>query len=199
MRRWLVVMAKAPRAGRVKTRLAADIGVAEATRFYRTALSGLIRRLGHDPRWTTVLAVDPDPAADDPVWGRTLSMALPVAGQGRGELGQRMQRIMDSLPPGPAVIVGSDIPAIRPEHIAEAFRLLGDKNVVFGPAPDGGYWLVGQKRRPRVARLFENVRWSTSHALADTLRNCAGLDVGYAQELSDIDGVEDWRRWRRES
>ncbi|WP_425283593.1 DUF2064 domain-containing protein [Methyloceanibacter stevinii] len=52
------------------------------------------------------------------------------------------------MPPGPVVLVGSDIPRISRAHIAEAFRLLGNADAVFGPAQDGGYWLVGFKRSP---------------------------------------------------
>jgi glycosyltransferase A (GT-A) superfamily protein (DUF2064 family) len=73
---------------------------------------------------------------------------------------------------------------------------LGSNDVVFGPAEDGGYWLVGMKRRPRVPRIFEPVRWSSRHALEDTLENCRGLEVGRAATLCDIDSRKDWLHWR---
>lgn len=193
MRRWLVIMAKQPRAGRVKSRLARKIGLPEATRFYRVTLSRLLRAVGKDPRWTTVLAVTPDNAASDPVWPDGFS----VIGQGSGDLGARMQHIMTALPPGPVIVIGSDIPDISPSHIERAFRLLGDNDAVFGPARDGGYWLVGLKRRPRVPNIFARVRWSTKHALKDTLRNCRRLSVGLAETLADVDRRKDWRKWRR--
>ena len=82
MNRWLVVMAKQPRAGRVKSRLARDVGAVEATRFYRVTLQRLIRRLGRDRRWTTVLAVSPDGAAGDPVWPRGVPVIGGVIGAG---------------------------------------------------------------------------------------------------------------------
>ena len=193
MRRWLVIMAKQPRAGRVKSRLARKIGSPEATRFYRVTLSRLLRAVSKDPRWTTVLAVTPDNAAGDPVWADGFS----VIGQGSGDLGVRMQHIMTALPPGPVNVIGSDIPDISPSHIERAFRLLGDNDAVFGPARDGGYWLVGLKRRPHVPRIFERARWSTKHALKDTLRNCRRLSVGFADTLADVDRRKDWRKWRR--
>ena len=59
-----------------------------------------------------------------------------------------MRRPPLGLPPGPVVVIGSDIPGITARHIAEAFRLLGRHAFVFGPARDGGYWLVGARRRP---------------------------------------------------
>jgi len=57
-----------------------------------------------------------------------------------------MQRLFERLPPGPVIIIGSDIPAIRAGHIAEAFKLIGRGDAVFGNATDGGYWLVGLRR-----------------------------------------------------
>ncbi len=192
LRPTLVVMAKVPVAGAVKSRLAREVGVAEATRFYRVTLARTLRRLGRDPRWRTLLAVAPDPAVAFP-WPE----GAPAIPQGRGDLGQRMQRVMDRLPPGPAIIVGSDIPGLEVGHVARAFALLGRNDAVFGPAEDGGYWLVGLRRRPRVPAIFGGVRWSTAHALADTLANCRGLDVGFADTLADVDTVEGWRDWRR--
>jgi glycosyltransferase A (GT-A) superfamily protein (DUF2064 family) len=116
--------------------------------------------------------------------------------QGRGDLGRRMQRLFARLPPGPAIIVGSDIPAIRPAHIAQAFRLLGAADAVFGQAPDGGYWLMGLKRTPKALRPFAGVRWSSSHALADTLANLGGRRVAFAATLSDVDTKTDLSRER---
>ena len=113
--------------------------------------------------------------------------------QGKGDLGQRMRRLFAALPPGPAIIVGSDIPAIEPEHIAQAFRLLGRNDAVFGPAPDGGYWLIGFKRTPKALAPFAGVRWSSPHALADTLANLKGKRVAFAATLSDVDSKDDYR------
>ena len=186
-------MLKRARAGAVKVRLARAVGAAEATRFYRVASARVLRRLARDPRWTTWLAVTPDTAVRDRTWPRR----IPRVAQGPGGLGARMQRIMNELPPGPVVIVGSDIPGISPEHVAAAFRLLGRHDAVLGPAEDGGYWLVGLRRRPTVPRAFAHVRWSGPHALADTLRNLDGLSVGFVERLPDVDDESDWRCWRR--
>ena len=186
-------MVKQPRAGGVKSRLAAAVGNAEATRFYRASTARLLRRLVRDRRWRTLLSVTPDTALLDPTWPSD----LPRIPQGRGDLGTRMQRIMDQLPPGPVVIIGSDIPGVLPRHIARAFALLGSHDAVFGPAEDGGYWLVGFRRRPSVPRAFADVRWSGPHALADTLRNLQGRSVAFVETLYDVDREADWRRWRR--
>jgi uncharacterized protein len=69
----------------------------------------------------------------------------------------------------------------------QAFRLLGRADCVFGRATDGGYWLVGARRRPHTPRPFANVRWSSEHALADTLANLAGRPVGFVATLGDVD------------
>lgn len=191
----LVVMAKAPRLGQVKTRLARGIGAVEAARFYRHASLDLLRRL-QDPRWRTVLALTPDMTVHDGVW----PARLPRIAQGPGDLGERMGRLMRDLPPGPAVIIGSDIPDIARAHVAQAFMRLGEADAVFGPADDGGYWLVGLKRRPRIARIFTGVRWSGEHALADTLANAkrTGLKAACLATLPDIDTAEDYRRMREQ-
>ena len=107
-----------------------------------------------------------------------------------------MQHLFRRLPPGPAIIVGSDIPAIKASDIARAFRLLGNEVAVFGRAPDGGYWLVGSRRSPRLLAPFANVRWSGPHALADTLRNLQGQRVVFAATLGDVDSEEDYHRLR---
>jgi uncharacterized protein len=189
----LIVMAKSPLAGRAKRRLAASVGAISATRFYRSCLAHTVRRLARDRRWQTLLAVSPDREVSAPFWPRGIER-LP---QGQGDLGRRMQRLFRRLPPGPAIVVGSDIPAIKASDIAEAFRLLGNADAVFGRAPDEGYWLVGLRRTPRLLAPFVGVRWSGPHALADTLGNLKGSRVAFAATRSDVDTEEDYRRLRR--
>ena len=185
-------MAKSPRRGAVKRRLAREIGEGAALRFYRSCLvsfgdaacerstlADAARRrtrvrIAHRPSCLRVRAIQPLP-------------------QGSGHLGRRMQRLFERLPPGPVIIVGSDIPAIHPSHIAHAFQLLGRADAVLGPARDGGYWLIGMKRIPRVLTPFASVRWSGPHALADTLVNLAGMRVAFAVDLNDVDTRQGYR------
>ena len=190
MKRHLVIFARAPQFGRVKRRLASAIGTAAATRFYRQALDRQIRTLSRDRRWTVWLFVTPDHVLSHPAW-RGIARTS-VRGQGQGDLGQRMKRPFRLLPPGPLVLVGSDIPAMRPHHIARAFALLGRHELVFGPATDGGFWLVGARRsRPLPRSLFAKARWSTPHALADTLATIPQeCTTGIADTLDDVDDVE---------
>lgn len=95
---------------------------------------------------------------------------------------------------GPVIIIGADIPAIRAREIAAAFRALRQADAVFGPAGDGGYWLVGLAPRQRAQPPFSNVRWSSPHALADTLRNLQGRRVAILTRKDDVDEAADLRR-----
>ncbi len=193
MRPRLVIFAKAPRLGTVKTRLARDIGPVAALRFYASTMRRITRRLARDPRWDTVLAVTPG----DGGWPAGVRR-IP---QGAGDLGDRMDRVMRTMPPGPVVIIGTDIPNIAPRHIAGAFARLGDHQAVFGPADDGGYWLIGLRRRPFTPRLVGPVRWSTEHALADTRRMLGPrVTTAMLETLTDVDdgaGLARWRESRR--
>ncbi|MCB1519527.1 MAG: TIGR04282 family arsenosugar biosynthesis glycosyltransferase [Hyphomicrobiaceae bacterium] len=177
------MMVRAPRAGRVKTRLARDVGAISATAFYRQSSLTLAARLGRDPRWRFLLAVTPDSDVVSSAWPHR----VPRLPQGRGDLGGRLQRLSATAPAGPLLVIGSDSPAIEPRHIARAFKALGRSDAVIGPAPDGGYWLIGLKRLPRLLRPFVNVRWSSADTLSDTLANLDGCRVELLEPLEDID------------
>jgi rSAM/selenodomain-associated transferase 1 len=190
LQRHLIIFARLPRLGTGKRRLAADIGPVAALRFQRWALSSLIRRLGHDRRWKTWLAVTPPQSGPWPA-------DIPVIAQPDGDLGRRMAGVARILPPGPVIIIGSDIPDIRAKHIATAFQNLGNHDAVFGPALDGGYWLAGLRRRPRFIDPFDGVRWSSSYALADTLSNLSGYRIALIDSLDDIDDGPALQRFYR--
>lgn len=188
MRPTLVVMVKEPRPGRVKTRLGRDIGLTAAAWWFRHQVGALLRRI-EDPRWETVLAVAPDVEG---LKSRVWPEHLPRVPQGPGNLGDRMARIFRTMPKGPVCIIGADIPGVTPARVAEAFTALGCHDAVFGPAPDGGYWLVGLKRqRPVPPRLFEGVRWSTETAMADSQATMKGLSVARVATLQDVDTLAD--------
>jgi rSAM/selenodomain-associated transferase 1 len=189
MKRHLILFVRLPRLGTGKRRLACEIGAVAALRFERLMLARSLRCLGRDRRWKLRLAVTPDRAAGRWPGGLT---AMP---QGVGDLGERMRRALAACPTGPAVLVGSDIPGMTATHIAEAFALLGRHEVVFGPANDGGFWLVGCRHTPP---RFGRVRWSSRHALADTLANLPrALSVGFAARLDDVDDGAAYRRLKK--
>lgn len=185
-------MAREPVAGRVKTRLARALGTAAATRFYRTAAATTVARLAAAPWWDTILAVTPDAAAAS----RMLPGRVGRIAQGRGDLGARMQAPMRHLPPGPVCVIGTDIPEIEPEHVRRAFRLLGARDLVLGPALDGGFWLVGMRRRPRVRSPYAGVEWSRDTTLAQVVANAERLELvtGFTAVLGDVDTPADLAR-----
>ena len=188
MKRTLVVMLKEPRAGRVKTRLGRDIGMVAAAWWFRHQVRGLLRRI-EDPRWDVVLAVSPDRAG---LMSRVWPAHFARMAQGHGDLGDRMDRALRAPPIGPVCVIGGDIPDINAARIAEAFAALGRSDAVFGPAPDGGYWLVGLRRgRAIPASLFTNVRWSTEHTLSDTESTLPDHSIAYVATLNDVDTVMD--------
>jgi hypothetical protein len=190
----VVVMGRLPQVGVGKRRLARDVGDLAAWRFYRNTLYGLLRRLGGDARWQVCFAVTPDRTGSR-IQG--MPPGVKIIPQGRGNLGQRMGRLLRNAPRGPVVIVGSDIPDIRTRHLREAFRVLGRRSWVFGPAGDGGYWLVGAARRPclKSPLPFDKVRWSGPDALADTLAGLKGATFGLLERLNDVDSGADLARW----
>ena len=185
----LVIMVKEPCAGRVKTRLGKDIGHIAAAWWFRHQTARLIRRLSPDRRWRTVLAVSPDNAVFSRWWPANVARLA----QGQGDLGARMNRAIAAMPPGPVVVIGADIPEIRPDHIVTAFRALGRSDAVFGPATDGGYWLVGlaRKTQARRAGFLENVRWSGPHALADSIASLGDATTALIDALNDVDTAAD--------
>ncbi|MBE1285473.1 MAG: DUF2064 domain-containing protein [Rhodobacteraceae bacterium] len=194
MRPALVVMIKQPRPGRVKTRLGRDMGMVSAAWWFRHQTDQLLRRM-RDPRWDLVLAVNPD---REGMASRVWPADLPRLPQGPGDLGARMKRVFQALPHRPACIIGADIPGIRACHISRAFAQLGQHDAVFGPAPDGGYWLVGVKHAGALpATLFRNIRWSSEHALADSAASFGGRRIALVDTLEDVDTVTDLRNHRR--
>jgi uncharacterized protein len=193
----LIVMARAPRLGAVKTRLGRDIGVLNAWRFYRETLASTVNRLGRRSIWSTVLQVTPDREVRSqrqwPDQARLLE-------QGRGGLGTRMERGLTSFPRGvPVVLIGSDIPGVTPNHIRDAFKALGRADAVFGPATDGGFWLVGYANRRPIKRAFDNVRWSTAHALADTRANMGTRRIALVRTMSDVDDGQSYEAFKTQS
>ena len=186
MRDTVIVFARAPRLGTVKRRLASGIGDRAALRFHVSTLTALLRGLRASGCFDVVLAVTPD---------RTrirLPVAAPRIDQGHGGLGRRMTRALRRY--RRVALMGCDIPHAGAADVRTAFRRLGTADAVFGPATDGGYWLIALGPR-RPADLFGTTRWSTDHALADTLKQFSHHRVGFIRCLSDVDTVTDYRRY----
>lgn len=189
MRGTVIIFVKAPRAGKVKTRLGAGIGMGRAAALFRIMTERTIAEAVKG-EWRTCLAVDPPSAITG--WDIVWPPRLPRMAQGPGDLGTRMACAFKAAYSGPAIIIGADAPGLRARHLRQAFRALGRADAVFGPAEDGGYWLIGLSRRRAAPDLFKNVRWSTKHALADTLKTLPRYyRTEMLESLQDIDVAKD--------
>jgi rSAM/selenodomain-associated transferase 1 len=181
----IILFARAPRLGCVKRRLAAGIGAVPALRFYRNQLARIARQLR---LFKTVTAVTPRHA-------RWPGQIRPAIAQRGPNLGQRMHNAFKLFPARPVILIGADIPALDARILRAAIKALASHAAVFGPAEDGGYYLVGMGRR-RPETPFANVRWSTSHALADTLQNFRRRKIALLPTLTDIDTPENFQNQR---
>ena len=186
----VVLFAKAPIEGRCKSRLIPDLGVKEATKIYKKVLEKTIANLFKlkDKRIFIFYA----PRGQRGYFERyTKGLFLQ---RGRG-LGQRMFNAfcrVFSMGFSTVVLIGSDIPGLDEEVIEDAFEKLEASDVVFGPATDGGYYLVGLKRPYR--ELFSSVKWSSPETLRQSIEIAKGLGlrVSLIRELTDLDRVDDY-------
>ena len=108
-----------------------------------------------------------------------------------GDLGRRMG-LAAKLAGGPSVIVGVDIPHLSPAILRAARDAVRRYDMVLGPARDGGFYLIGLKTPAHAFRLYDRVRWSSEHAMADVLATAPGhWWIGRLPELSDVDVAAD--------
>jgi rSAM/selenodomain-associated transferase 1 len=191
-RRTVLVFLKYPQAGRVKTRLAEFVGPEQAASLYRDWIGIVFGQL-ESLRSNTRLVGYFDGASAEAFaeWQRLADEWWP---QPSGDLGDRLiaglARGFDAG--GPVLAVGTDCLEMGPALIEQAFEGLARTDVVFGPTPDGGYYLVGMAAfRPA---LFRSVRWSSSYTLSDHLLRCReeGWSVSSLPMRHDIDTWQDW-------
>ncbi|WP_084395685.1 TIGR04282 family arsenosugar biosynthesis glycosyltransferase [Henriciella aquimarina] len=194
----LLIFAKPPRMGLSKTRLAKDVGRAEARRIARFALAKTMQA-ARGTGWETRLCITPDNAVGETLGG-LWPASLERTAQGRGNLGDRMGAAMEAAPHGPVLFIGTDAPGIRRRHIREAVRLLSHNGAVFGPADDGGFWLLGLSHSLRDRHIFDDVRWSGPHAMEDVWSNLpARAHISLLPRLLDIDTGKDWKVFNNQS
>lgn len=189
--RHIIVFARTPEFGRVKTRLARDIGSLSAWRFYRNTLGRTLREAGKCPGAQIWIA-------QTGAQRRFGHLGASVFRQTGRHLAERMENALRRLPPGDVILVGGDIPGLRRIHLERAFDCLRCSPIVFGPAVDGGFWLVGLRRTriPQRPLFGRDVRWSSEHALRDVL---AGLPIqaALADTLHDVDDGAAFHAHRR--
>lgn len=177
--------------GKVKTRLACEMGEQRALEIYKylVQLTYLALEGVPVPIWTYFSDFIPE-TVNKPVEKTFLQ-------QGQ-DLGERMANaFVRSFESGmdKVVLIGTDCPTIQNQELIQAFDALTTSDLVVGPATDGGYYLIGMKCR--AAYLFEGIAWSTPRVLSQTLNLASqhGLTTTLLRELDDIDTQEDWQRY----
>jgi rSAM/selenodomain-associated transferase 1 len=158
----LIIFGRQPVPGKVKTRLAREIGPKEACQVYRKLLE-LTLRVAQKSKGEKYLYLPPDDLADDINW------PCHIRNQKGSDLGSRMEQAFKQLfAEGfqKVVLIGSDCPYINDSTIGWAFSCLTYFDTVFGPAADGGYYLVGQREKCR--KIFSNIPWSTDQVWSQT-------------------------------
>ncbi len=194
------ILSRAPEAGRSKTRLAATIGEAAAAEIARAMLLDTTAALDIDGSWHTVLFVEP-PSAVDAV--SDLTGVADLRPQVAGGLGRRMACAGEALLDdgyAPVVLVGSDIPALGAEHVRSAIEALNGADIVFGPADDGGYYLIGFWSLPEAIFDDKAVRWGSDQVLdiSERIAREQGWRRAKTAVLRDLDTSSDLATLRKQ-
>ncbi len=196
MRPALAIFARAPDAGRAKTRLASVLGPWGAALAYADLLRTALRVAdGLQGRWRAMVYAA---GREDLAWFRRNWAHGEVCLQREGRLGERLQAAFDDLfqqGHERVVVVASDVPDLVARIVRQAGALLERNPAVLGPCEDGGYYLIGQ-RRPGWD-LFSDITWSTELVYGQTLARARdqGLSVGTLPRLYDVDDMQAYRRY----
>jgi rSAM/selenodomain-associated transferase 1 len=192
----LIIFAKEPRPGQVKTRLSPPLSPEAAAQLYHCFIQDILDEMTRVPEVRLAVAFSPPTAQ---VFFRRLAPPGTILFPQEGaDLGERMERAFArnfAAGFGPVLLRGSDVPDLPAAVVSEARAVLaaGQAQVVLGPCPDGGYYLVGLSE-PQPA-LFRGLAWSSSTVLADTLRLARQLDlrVHLLPPWPDIDTYDNLR------
>lgn len=191
----VIVYAKAPVPGEVKTRLAPALDAASAALLHAALVERALETALTADLAGVVLCCAPDAAhaffatcAED--------FAVELAEQGGGDLGARMLRTLQHALAGfdAAIIVGADAPAVTAKHLREAANALSGSDVVLSPAEDGGYVLIGARRTQ--GRMFDGIEWGSDKVLEQQRRALLACGLGWKEldTLWDVDRPEDLPR-----
>jgi len=190
----IVIFAKAPVPGRVKTRLIPALGAEGAARLAREMLAETVEE-ALATGLTVELCGDPDSAE----WYEARPGLAPT-GQGEGDLGERLARAAARVLRDESILlVGADCPGVDRGRLRAAADALEDQDAVIHPAHDGGYALLGLRRFDRS--VFEGIDWSTPVVAAQTVARIErlGWSLHVGETLRDIDEPEDLRHCEERS
>ena len=192
--RSIVIFANAPEKGRVKSRIAADLGPDVALTAYKTLAEHAVAAASHVDWCRKMIAYSPNGTGDKMRdWFGDLFDYLP---QGDGDLGRRMFAALErAFTDGAArvVLVGVDCPGVTEGVIGEAFNRLESADVVIGPSFDGGYYLIGMKKPEKV--LFNDIPFGTGDTLQKTLMAArrSSVRVSLLEWKRDVNTGDAWK------
>jgi uncharacterized protein len=190
----LILFTRLPREGRTKTRLIPALGAAGAARFHDRLARHTVRRAEAFrvvmPQVEIVIRLEGGTIQEGEAWLGNYHFRE----QGEGDLGARLeQAVSDSFAEGveKVIVIGTDCPELDVDTLIDAVHILEKKSVVFGPAFDGGYYLVGLTKP--CAQIFQNIAWGGADVLAQSLTAAASADrsVGLLRALPDVDVPDD--------
>lgn len=193
----LIIFAKAPVPGQVKTRLQTRLSADECASLHSSFIIDTIKLARDAGAADIFLACHPD--VEDPFFKKISSdFGVALIPQNGNDLGDRMENAIDKgLKMGyeKVIIIGSDSPDLPPEYIRKGFKMLDLSDMVIGPSADGGYYLIGGRIKLDV---FEGIPWSTSSVFEMTLKKAEkqGRRYSVLNEWYDIDTWEDLQRFR---
>ncbi|MCP5264507.1 MAG: TIGR04282 family arsenosugar biosynthesis glycosyltransferase [Burkholderiaceae bacterium] len=206
----LVVFAREPVRGRVKTRLAAEVGERAAYVAYRALLRRSLRLALESGRlhgYRVVIAADIHQCNLAGTWlhGQAQRHDVRILAQEGADLGARMLLAMRASvggesDPTPVVLIGCDSPILDLARVEQAFSILGRRDAVLTPTEDGGYVLVGLRdpSDTRIARLFEGIDWGSDRVARQTVdaAKSNGFTLGFTASAWDVDHAADLLRWQ---
>lgn len=190
----LLVFIRNPVLGKVKTRIAAKTGEQKALEIYELLLRNTLHTCSQLTKIKVIVYysdfIDTKDNWNNDIFEKRL--------QEGNNLGERMAKAFQDnlIEAEKVVLIGSDCPYLTSNIIEHTFELLAENDVVFGPASDGGYYLMGMKSFN--SSLFENISWSTSDVLKQSLAQIPELKTAFTLELNDIDTFEDYQQWVKE-
>ena len=186
----VILMAKFPTPGRVKTRLVPPLTADDAARLHREFLLHLVHRLR---TWPTIVCHDPPDSQSE--MRRLLDAdLLPQSG---GDLADRLAAAAKECAAAEVIFLGADSPDVPESYLHRVAELLEEHDVVIAPGDDGGFWSVAlSSRRVDPATLFAGIEWSSGREGAQTLERAKhlGYNVALADRWADVDRPEDLRR-----
>ncbi len=190
----LIVFVKNPILGTVKTRLAQTVGAERALEIYLKLLDitkNVMLGIKADKEVWMSRRID-----ENDLWDNSGIVKRVQQGDGLGDrMSNAFKHALKEKKYDKVVVIGSDCPEITSETIDLAFEMLDEKEVVFGPASDGGYYLIGMK--DYYPELFEGIEWSVSSVLENSIKKLKKMETSFAllEELSDVDTYKDWERF----